>query len=421
MKIKIGKINFINDHDDILNSYLNLKDYMNYFYLDNKEDVLFVNFSGYFNDAKEENNIKNGYYEFERNLMRNYKIVNYYELAKEQINEFIDRKAKEKYIENSYSRYDLYNKIEFSQIVKINQKESISFYYDNVDIDTKLNFVNIGEFKINLYDEKVENLDEIYDKGLLNKYIEKRIIQLEIMDNREPEFINEIMRINDFLKDKKTVNLELDGYEKFKVEANLYNFLNKSRNKNEIKFDLSVWAEKNFIKATGINSTNDLKLEDIKCLSYGKDKLDINIEKLKNIESQIAKKAEDKLKFKFDEIENILERKYYEIRYKYEDFNMPYTLKQAILELYRIEKQNIQLAQNEDKEVVEWDTEELENLIEINNIFENLKSGDFINNGISNLAHTLAEKLNDETIENLVNEYIEESFLEESEESEYEQ
>ena len=189
MKIKIGNFNFISDKENKYNLYDNLNDYTKYFYLDGKENTLYVT-----NMYKFE---KQSYYDYERELTEKFKIINIFQKAKEQIQKYINNKVQKIFNNREYSKYELYKELDFGSINSLKYNSKFTFEYeDKIEINFDSNRINFGKFQFNPYTEKVENLDELYEQGVFRKKIKSSIILKEIENEIAPPYIIEIIKIN---------------------------------------------------------------------------------------------------------------------------------------------------------------------------------------------------------------------------------
>ena len=135
-------------------------------------------------------------------------------------------------------------------------------YEDQFVLDIDNNKINVGKYNLNPYTQKIDNLDYAYNQGLLDKYISNNLILKEIEKGIAPPYIYELNRINDFLQDKKNVNLIFKGYEKFKCEAIISHFLRIKDRKCEINLDYKAGLE--FNRANPSKNEDDLKVKNFK-------------------------------------------------------------------------------------------------------------------------------------------------------------
>ena len=350
MKIKIGNFNFISDKENKYNLYDNLNDYTKYFYLDGKENTLYVT-----NMYKFE---KQSYYDYERELTEKFKIINIFQKAKEQIQKYINNKVQKIFNNREYSKYELYKELDFGSINSLKYNSKFTFEYeDKIEINFDSNRINFGKFQFNPYTEKVENLDELYEQGVFRKKIKSSIILKEIENEIAPPYIIEIIKINNFIKDKENVNLIFNNMEKFRCRASIGNFLKYYD--GVIKIDLEYHERKNFAKANPYKSENDLKINNLVGISYGKNVLEIDRMALSNINMQIAISLEDRLKLRINYLKEDIENQYYKYRdnIKMSVYDVPYTLEESIAYIRKQEKNA------SSKEELAWYSKELEEII----------------------------------------------------------
>lgn len=345
MKIRIGNFNFINKKENkaFLSTYKELGD-LDLFYLDGKEDCIF-NMSNYFIDKVKDNPdaFSDDYYKFEREVIKSFsRIINYREAARNQIDDFLRSKIDEIYKEHKYLRYDLYNNITISDILNLSQSIG-PFENEAIDFDT--NKVSLNGFLYNLYTEKVENMEEKYNDNFFKKQIKDGLILKEIEDGKAPKFILEIVKINDFLKDKKRVNVNIEGANTYKSDANLTNIIDLRNNQIELNFG---WRN-DFEKANPDLESRDFEHNDLISLSHGKNVLEIPKGVFKNLKEQISLSITDKFLFKVDELEEKIDRDYHDFYANYRDYSdaitpsfPPYFIKDAIREITQNEFHKIE-------------------------------------------------------------------------------
>lgn len=356
MKIKIGNFNFISESENEYSKYHEIEKDMEYFYLDGKEDTLFVTYIIKFEREKNGQEVP----EFEKELMNKFNIVDIYNEAKKQIREFINNKVNTIYDNKLYSKYELYKELDFSDISNLEEESKFNFNYeDYLKLDFENNKINFGEFQYNPYTQKIENLEEMIDKKVFNKKIKVGLILKEIQNKIAPPYIYEVRKINEFLKDKENVNLIFKDMEKFKSRSSMSYFLEYRNGK--ININLGHKEGKNFSNANPNKDIDMINLKNFKGLSYGRNILEIDNMALLNINMQIAMTLEDKLKQRIDFLKEDIKENYYEYRNKIETeiYNVPYTLEDAI---YRI-KNNAGA-----KEDIEWYNKELKEIIHKNNL-----------------------------------------------------
>lgn len=343
MKIKIGDFNFINNKEDRINfnSYNLSSDLFNYFYLDGREDTLYVSSRYRFDNAEDPRYEGYSEYNFEKDLLKKYYVIDYNMKITNEINSFIRGKVDDIFKNEDYSRYDLYNNITLNEILLLDQnsKYANNENYSSAFIDFDNSTIQRGNIILNLYKEKIENLDELYKEGKFKNIIKANLIKKEIEQGIAPKFVTSFIKMNDFFVDKKSVNMLLKDCEKFKINPHISSFLEFRGNK--VALNLSYNEEKWFEKENPGRDPKDLKLDDIKGLSYSKEVLELNPEDFKDLEKQIAITPEDKLLFKIDNLKNKLEDEYTEIKIA-NRWNIPYSIQEALNEITKIDLRNSQ-------------------------------------------------------------------------------
>ena len=325
MNIKIGKFNFINNKDSKIyfNGYDLDFNLFNYFYLDGKEDTLYVSSRDNFDKIDDP-----GYseYNLEKELSKKFYILDYNTEVENAVNSFIKDKARQIYRSESYSNYKLYNNISLNEIISVeeNSKFSLGSTYDSY-IDVKNSEIVIYGIKLNPYTQVITNLEDFYKNGRFDEVIKANLIKLELQDNIAPKFVSTLIEINNFFKKKNNVNLLIKGCEKFKIEPYIRSFLD-FRN-NNIELDLSYKSERNFKKNNMNIEPRKIELEDLQGLSYGKEILNIEPKNLENIINQIVLSPKDKLFYRLDKIEENINNKYRNIYKGNMDLNLPSNLK----------------------------------------------------------------------------------------------
>ena len=131
--------------------------------------------------------------------------------------------------------------------------------------DGKSNFLfNINKMKFE--NEDMDIFKKIYGLTTLKKILAYEQYKKELT----PPFYNEVAKINEFLKDKKSVTLVFnDGYEK-KVSAQILEILTTNY--------------KEFWINTEIDNKN---IDNLKAIRYGKKELEVNIDNLKSLDKQL--------------------------------------------------------------------------------------------------------------------------------------
>lgn len=328
MNIKIGKFNFINNRENriFLSGYNIDERLFNYFYLDGKEDTLYVSSRDNFDKI---NDFKyNNYSEFdlERKLSKNFLVLDYNMEIKNAVNRFINDKARQIYRTESYSRYKLYKDISLSEILSVdkNSKFSLRHTYDSY-IDVEDNKIIVDGIKLDPYTQVILNLEDFYKNGRFNNEIKATLIKLELQDNIAPKFVSTLIEINSFLQNKNSVNILFKNCEKAKIEPRFRLFLYFGHNNIELSLSEKVY---NSLKKLNSNiDINNLKLEDLQGLSYGKELLNIEPKNLENIINQIVISPKDKLFYRLDVLEKNINEDYSKIYNENVNLNLPINLK----------------------------------------------------------------------------------------------
>lgn len=328
MNIKIGKFNFINNRENriFLSGYDIDKKLFNYFYLDGKEDTLYVSSRDNFDKI---NDFKyNNYSEFdlERKLSQNFLVLDYNMEIKNAVNRFINDKARQIYRTESYSRYKLYKDISLGEIFSVdkNSKFSLGNTYDSY-IDVEDNKIIVDGIKLDPYTQVISNLEDFYKNGRFNHEIKATLIKLELQDNIAPKFVSTLIEINSFLQNKNSVNILFKNCEKAKIEPRFRLFLYFGHNNIELSLSEKVY---NSLKKLNSNiDINNLKLEDLQGLSYGKELLNIEPKNLENIINQIVISPKDKLFYRLDVLEKNINEDYSKIYNENVNLNLPINLK----------------------------------------------------------------------------------------------
>lgn len=328
MNIKIGKFNFINNRENriFLSGYDIDKKLFNYFYLDGKADTLYVSSRDNFDKI---NDFKyNNYSEFdlERKLSQNFLVLDYNMEIKNAVNRFINDKARQIYRTESYSRYKLYKDISLGEIFSVdkNSKFSLRHTYDSY-IDVEDNKIIVDGIKLDPYTQVISNLEDFYKNGRFNHEIKATLIKLELQDNIAPKFVSTLIEINNFLQNKNSVNILFKNCEKAKIEPRFRLFLYFGHNNIELSLSEKVY---NSLKKLNSNiDINNLKLEDLQGLSYGKELLNIEPKNLENIINQIVISPKDKLFYRLDVLEKNINEDYSKIYNENVNLNLPINLK----------------------------------------------------------------------------------------------
>ena len=418
MKIKIGGFNFINNKEDRINfnSYNLSSDLFNYFYLDGREDTLYVSSRYRFNNAEDPRYEGYSEYNFEKDLLKKYYVIDYNMKITNEINSFIRGKVDDIFKNEDYSRYKLYNNINLNDIFLLeqNSKFKLNSIHDSY-IDFKNNRIVQDGVIFNPYLENkpIENLEKLYKDGRFNTEIKAGLIKKEIENIIAPKFVTSFIKMNDFFENKKSVSLILDGYEKFKINPHISSFLEFRDNK--VALNLSYNEENWFEKENPGKDPKDLKLDDIKGFSYGKEILDIDPNVFMDLEKQITKTPADKLLFKIDSLEDELDNEFYEKVRKDNLYNTPYSIREAIETITRIDLRNSQREagnlEGNIEEYPKWYSNDLENLFEKYNLVVDLKQFETLDE-----LKDISNKLDDEELIDICNEFL--GYDEEEEEDE---
>ena len=418
MKIKIGGFNFINNKEDRINfnSYNLSSDLFNYFYLDGREDTLYVSSRYRFNNAEDPRYEGYSEYNFEKDLLKKYYVIDYNMKITNEINSFIRGKVDDIFKNEDYSRYKLYNNINLNDIFLLeqNSKFKLNSIHDSY-IDFKNNRIVQDGVIFNPYLENkpIEDLEKLYKDGRFNTEIKAGLIKKEIENGIAPKFVTSFIKMNDFFENKKSVSLILDGYEKFKINPHISSFLEFRDNK--VALNLSYNEENWFEKENPGKDPKDLKLDDIKGFSYGKEILDIDPNVFMDLEKQITKTPADKLLFKIDSLEDELDNEFYEKVRKDNLYNTPYSIREAIETITRIDLRNSQREagnlEGNIEEYPKWYSNDLENLFEKYNLVVDLKQFETLDE-----LKDISNKLDDDELIDICNEFL--GYDEEEEEDE---
>ena len=146
------------------------------------------------------------------------------------------------------------------------------------------------DFLFDMNKMKFENEDIDIFKQIYRLATLKKILAYEqYKRGLTPPFYNEVAKINEFLKDKKSVTLVFnDGYEK-KVSAQILEILTTNY--------------KEFWINTEIDNKN---IDNLKAIRYGKKELEVNIDNLKSLDKQLNEIIEksEKKDLEIEELEN---------------------------------------------------------------------------------------------------------------------
>lgn len=392
MNIKIGKFNFVNSEKEIL--YLNdssLSNKLQYFFMDGKEDTIFVNDRSVFDTPYQDIG------KFEKDLLKNHYVIEYSSLIKNLINKFTKSKAIEIYMNNQYSKYNLYKNTSIGTIQNLEKIRKCDFFFRrSINNDNKLIVHANYDYDIvfDPYNEKIDNLEELYEKGVFNKEIKANLILLEIEDGVAPKFVEELTQINKFFENKKTVNLKCNGFENFKVDAKL-DSLFELRN-NEISIKLKNQSE----------NEEKMKIENLREFSYNNNSFRINYNNLINIPKQIAITLNDKIEYKIDQIKNTISQEFSKekIKLEFENYSLnmtvPSTVEQAISTIREIENSSIEKNFN----YPNWYTDEMKEILQKEELLNELINSNGQEKFIS-IGRKLAYICNDHELDKIVNEY----------------
>ena len=163
---------------------------------------------------------------------------------------------------------------------------------------------------------------------------------------------------------KKNINLIFRDCEKFKCEARM-GYILKLRDR-KFELDLNHSARDDFERENPLKKAEELRLEDFKGISYGKNILEIDGRVFANADKQIAITLDDRLKQKNDCLKEDIENEYYSCRNKMDSkyAYVPYTLKEAVN----------RIKENEGpKEKIAWHTKELDQIIHRSNLINFLE------------------------------------------------
>ena len=268
MKIKIWNFNFLSEDENELDFIeYKMKNRFDRFYMDGKEDTLFVKDKFKFED------VDRGDYKYEKKLLEKYYIIDYHLLIRNKINSFIKQKAIELYTNNNYSRYELYNLIKFDDLNKLEQNAKSQFWYnEKITKENKIVYEIEGDYNLifDPYTEEIENIETLYEQKLFSNEIKNNLILLEIERNKAPEFIKHIIEINKFLEDKKTVNLLFENGDTVKTNARIGSIFELWGNKLSLEIDF-----------------NNYNVKDLSKITFNRKEIKIDSDKLMNWENQL--------------------------------------------------------------------------------------------------------------------------------------
>lgn len=342
MIIKIGKFNFVGENKEEFRLFQdNSYSIFRYFYMDGKEDTLYVHSRSDFDKENKE------YYKFEQELLKKYYILEYSSLIHNRIQKFISDKTFEIFKNNNYASYELYKDISIRKLQSLDTDIKCSLSYN-----TKINFntnklvyaLDNGDSIIfDPYTEEIHNLEELYKKGLFDNEIKAGLILKEVQHKKAPKFIMKLAEINTFLKEKKNVNLIFNDGNKIKTEAELDEIFNI------------------YDKKISLRSSNEL--EDLKAVTFNKSEVTIHSKDFSDIEKQILKTIEDKILYKIDELKEKLRYNFDDYKYKDENrYYIPDTIEECIEKIITLEKNNFEKKENQKEEYPVWYSKEFTNL-----------------------------------------------------------
>lgn len=347
MNIKIWKFNFVSDNTEslALDGY-DFSSRFDRFYMDGKEDTLYVG------DMWRFENIEMYNRRFEKELLNKYYILDYHLLIRNKINAFIKEKTMKLYMDNNYSRYDLYNNIDFYDLTNLKNNNEIDMRYnEKITSNNKIVYEINGGYKLvfDPYSEELENIEELYNQKYFDKVIKNNLILMEIQNKKAPDFVLHFIEINEFLNGKKTVNVVFNDGTKEKVDASVGSILRIKGNNAELSYCLE----------------DNHKFEELKKITYNKNELDIDINKLMNLKEQIKKTPADMLRFKIDEMRDKLNDSFRKFA-KDMDFYYTADMKICIEKIQEIYKRNNLLNESMSKEEKEqypnWYTDDFKKL-----------------------------------------------------------
>jgi len=268
MKIKIWNFNFLSEDENELDFIeYKMKNRFDRFYMDGKEDTLFVK------DKFKFEEVDRGDYKYEKELLEKYYIIDYHLLIRNKINSFIKQKAMELYTNNNYSRYELYNLIKFDDLNKLEQNAKSQFWYnEKITKENKIVYEIEGGYNLifDPYTEEIENIETLYEQKLFSNEINNNLILLEIESNKAPEFIKHILDINKFLKEKKNVNLLFENGDTVKTNARIGSIFELWGNKISLEIDF-----------------NNYEIKDLRKITFNRKEIKIDSHKLMNWENQL--------------------------------------------------------------------------------------------------------------------------------------
>jgi len=241
--------------------------------------------------------------EFVKNLKNsNYQIIDLEKRIRQKANDAIDRELNKIFDENKFKEdmileYEITEKVdkETGEIIPekaykyINDAHLFGIKYRDNEYRTRylnLGLNSISDGIITVMDTNIK-YDLLKDKFLstdrevlLAFYQPNEIKQIISYEKHQlgigSDFYSEILKINNFMKNKKTINVVLKNGTEFKTDARLREILNIQCN-GEI-FISSTYNQK-IIEGEKFNDYQ-YKIDELKCLKYGKNILEIDSDKL---------------------------------------------------------------------------------------------------------------------------------------------
>lgn len=253
---------------------------------------------------------------FRKMLEKGYEPINIRQIFREKIETILEKEVT-KYIneninnvehvneylaeENFWCRYTSFDFMQkannFGKSLRNDRLASkrVSLYFEQICegiIDFKENIYDDSSFKFDLEKQRFNITDEEIMKKIYKESELKAILAYEQYKKKKtPPLYNEIAKINEFLKDKKTVTFELHNGTKIKAEARLNSIL-------DIREDGNIFIADRYsnriIEGQPINSYQYSGTQ-LKCLKYGKSILNIQSEALKSIRQEKSKEIQEEI------------------------------------------------------------------------------------------------------------------------------
>lgn len=229
-------------------------------------------------------------------------------ILQKEINKYINENI------NDVNYITRYSKIERSNYTSISfdfLRESHKFGEDirndrNAIKMKGISIRRINEGIIKIESEKYDNNSfeydlekqefNITDEEIMKKFYKESELKLilayeQYKKKKAPPLYNEIAKINEFLKDKKTVTLELYNGTKIKADARLNSII-------DIREDGNIFIADRYsnkvIEGNPIEICECLGTE-LKCLKYGKNILNIQSEALKSLKIEESKEIQEEI------------------------------------------------------------------------------------------------------------------------------